>query len=105
MAFNFFKRKKPEVLEVVEPAKPDNRIDTDLLLMQIQLMHENHYSVAKHKSGKVEPRGYCDPALVNPFIDEDGLYLFIDKDRLFAGYSDEYPELAKEAITKEEPTC
>ena len=25
MAFNFFKRKKPEVLEVVEPPKPDNR--------------------------------------------------------------------------------
>lgn len=59
MAFNFFKRKKPEVLEVVEPEKPDNRIDADLLLMQIQLMHENHYSVAKHKSGKGEPRGYC----------------------------------------------
>ena len=59
MAFNFFKRKKPEVLEVVEPAKSDNRIDADLLLMQIQLMHENHYSVAKHKSGKGEPRGYC----------------------------------------------
>ena len=52
MAFNFFKRKKPEVLQVVEPPKPDNRIDADLLLMQIQLMHENHYSVAKHKSGK-----------------------------------------------------
>ena len=59
MAFNFFKRKKPEVMEVVEPPKPDNRIDADLLLMQIQLMHENHYSVAKHKSGKGEPRGYC----------------------------------------------
>lgn len=59
MAFNFFKRKNPEVLEVVEPAKPDNRIDADLLLMQIQLMHENHYSVAKHKNGKGEPRGYC----------------------------------------------
>lgn len=59
MAFNFFKRKKPEVMEVVEPPKPDNRIDADLLLMQIQLMHENHYSVAKHKNGKGEPRGYC----------------------------------------------
>ena len=59
MAFNFFKRKKIEVPEVVEPPKPDNRIDADLLLMQIQLMHENHYSVAKHKSGKGEPRGYC----------------------------------------------
>lgn len=59
MAFNFFKRKKPEDLEVVEPPKPDNRIDADLLLMQIQLMHENHYSVAKHKNGKGEPRGYC----------------------------------------------
>jgi hypothetical protein len=36
-----------------------------------------------------EPCEYCNPAFVNPFIDEDGLYLFIDKDRLFAGYSDE----------------
>ena len=60
MAFNFFKRKKPEVLEVVEPPKKkENLINADLLLMQIQLMHENHYSVAKHKSGKGEPRGYC----------------------------------------------
>lgn len=59
MAFNFFKRKKLEVLEVVEPPKQDNRIDADLLLMQIQLMHENHHSVAKHKNGKGEPRGYC----------------------------------------------
>ena len=58
MAFNLFKRKKPEVMEVVEPLKPDNLIDADQL-MQIQLMHENHYSVAKHKSGKGEPRGYC----------------------------------------------
>ena len=58
MRFNFFVR-KTSVLEVLEPPKPDNRIDADLLLMQIQLMHENHYSVAKHKSGKGEPRGYC----------------------------------------------
>nr|WP_321303370.1 hypothetical protein [uncultured Trichococcus sp.] len=59
MAFNLFKRKKPEVPEVVDPPKPDNRIDADLLLMQIQLMHENYFHVAKHKSGKGEPRGYC----------------------------------------------
>ena len=59
MAFNFFKRKKIEVPEVIEPPKTDNRIDADLLLMQIQLMHENHYSVAKHKSGKGETRGDC----------------------------------------------
>lgn len=58
MAFNFFVR-KTNVPTVVEPEKPDNRIDADLLLMQIQLMHENHYSVAKHKNGKGEPRGYC----------------------------------------------
>lgn len=54
MAFNFFKRKNPEVLEVVEPPKPDNRIDADLLLM-----HENYFHVAKSRAGKGEPRGYC----------------------------------------------
>ena len=59
MAFNFFKRKNPEVLEVVEPPKPDNRIDADLLLMQIQLMHENYFHVAKSRADKGEPRGYC----------------------------------------------
>lgn len=61
MAFNFFVRKTnvPNVPEVAEPPKPDNRIDADLLLMQIQLMYENHFSVAKHKNGKGEPRGYC----------------------------------------------
>ena len=60
MAFNFFKRKKKaEVPVIEEPEKKANLIDADLLLMQIQLMHENHYSVAKHKSGKGEPRGYC----------------------------------------------
>ena len=58
MAFNFFSRKKEE-LEVIEPEQIDNRIDADLLLMQIQLMHENYYGVAKHKNGKGEPRGYC----------------------------------------------
>ena len=31
----------------------------------------------------------CDPALINPLIDEDGLYLFIDKDRIMTGYSDD----------------
>ena len=36
-----------------------------------------------------EPCEYCNPAFINLFIDDDGLYLFIDKDRLFAGYSDE----------------
>ena len=59
MAFNFFKRKNPEVLEVVEPPKPDNRIDADLLLMKIELLHENYFHVAKTRSGKGEPRGYC----------------------------------------------
>ena len=59
MAFNFFKRKKPEVLEVVEPMKPDNRINADLLLMKIELLHENYFHVAKTRSGKGEPRGYC----------------------------------------------
>ena len=43
----------------------------------------------KSKRELQEPCEYCDPALVNPFVDDDGLYLFIDKDRLFAGYSDE----------------
>ena len=59
MAFNFFIRKKPEVPEVVEPPKPDNRIDADLLLMKIELLHENYFHVAKTRSGKGEPRGYC----------------------------------------------
>ena len=59
MAFNFFKRKKPEVLEVVEPLKPDNRIDADLLLIQIGLMQQTYFSLAKTRSGKGEPRGYC----------------------------------------------
>ena len=36
-----------------------------------------------------EPCEYCNPAFVNPFIDDDGLYLFIDKDRIMTGYSDE----------------
>ena len=53
MAFNFFKRKKPEVLEVVEPPKPDNRIDADLLLMQIQLMHEIIIALQSTKTAKV----------------------------------------------------
>ena len=43
----------------------------------------------KSKRELQEPCEYCDPALVNPFIDEDGLYLFVDKDRLMTGYSDE----------------
>lgn len=58
MAFNFFSRKK-DVLKVMEQEKPDNRIDVDLLLMQIQLMHENYFHVAKSRAGKGEPRGYC----------------------------------------------
>ena len=58
MAFNFFKRKKPEVLEVVEPPK-NNLIDADLLLIQIGLMQQTYFSLAKTRSGKGEPRGYC----------------------------------------------
>lgn len=58
MAFNFFVR-KTNVPEVVEPPKPDNRIDADLLLMQIKLMHENYFHVARARTGKGEPRGYC----------------------------------------------
>lgn len=58
MAFNFFVR-KTNVPEVVEPEKPDNRIDADLLLKKIELMHENYFHVAKQRSGKGEPRGYC----------------------------------------------
>ena len=60
MAFNFFKRKKPEVLEVVDPPKKkENLINADLLLMKIELLHENYFHVAKTRSGKGEPRGYC----------------------------------------------
>ena len=43
----------------------------------------------KSKRELQEPCEYCNPAFINPFIDDDGLYLFIDKDRLMTGYSDE----------------
>ena len=39
--------------------------------------------------GMDEEYEYCNPAFINPFIDDDGLYLFIDKDRLMTGYTDE----------------
>ena len=42
----------------MEPPK-NNLIDADLLLVQIGLMHETYFSVAKTRSGKGEPRGYC----------------------------------------------
>lgn len=59
MAFNFFVRKK-DVPEVVEPPKKkENLINADLLLMKIELLHENYFHVAKTRSGKGEPRGYC----------------------------------------------
>ena len=57
MAFNFFIRKK-DIPEVVEPPK-NNLIDADLLLVQIGLMYETYFSVAKTRAGKGEPRGYC----------------------------------------------
>ena len=59
MAFNFFVRKinVPEVAE--PPKKKENLINADLLPMKIELLHENYFHVAKHKSGKGEPRGYC----------------------------------------------
>ena len=55
----------------------------------VDLMRKEMESAEKCECTSQELCEYCDPALVNPFIDEDGLYLFIDKDRLFAGYSDE----------------
>ena len=58
MAFNFFIRKK-DIPEVVEPPKKKNLVDADLMLRKIELMYGNSYSVAKHKTGKGEPRGYC----------------------------------------------
>lgn len=59
MAFNFFVRKinVPEVVE--QPKKKENLINADLLLMKIELLHENYFHVAKTRSGKGEPRGYC----------------------------------------------
>ena len=57
MAFNFFIRKK-DVPEVVEPPK-NNLIDADLLIIQIGLMQQTYFSLAKTRSGKGEPRGYC----------------------------------------------
>ena len=57
MAFNFFIRKK-DIQEQVEPPK-NNLIDADLLLIQIGLMQQTYFSLAKTRSGKGEPRGYC----------------------------------------------
>jgi hypothetical protein len=58
MAFNFFIRKK-DIPEVVEPPKNTNLIDADRLLLEIGLMHQTYFSLAKSRSGKGEPRGYC----------------------------------------------
>lgn len=58
MAFNFFIRKK-DIPEVVEPPKKTNLIDADRLLLEIGLMHQTYFSLAKSRSGKGEPRGYC----------------------------------------------
>lgn len=57
MAFNFFIRKK-DIQEQVDPPK-NNLIDADLLLVQIGLMQQTYFSLAKTRSGKGEPRGYC----------------------------------------------
>ena len=57
MAFNFFIRKK-DIQEQAEPPK-NNLIDADLLLVQIGLMQQTYFSLAKTRSGKGEPRGYC----------------------------------------------
>ena len=57
MAFNFFIRKK-DIPEQMEPPK-NNLIDADLLLVQIGLMQQTYFSIAKTRSGKGEPRGYC----------------------------------------------
>ena len=57
MAFNFFIRKK-DIPEQMEPPK-NNLIDADLLLVQIGLMQQTYFSLAKTRSGKGEPRGYC----------------------------------------------
>ena len=53
MAFNFFIRKK-DIQEQVEPPK-NNLIDADLLLVQIGLMQQTSFSLAKTRSGKGEP--------------------------------------------------
>ena len=57
MAFNFVSRKK-DIQEQAEPPK-NNLIDADLLLVQIGLMQQTYFSLAKTRSGKGEPRGYC----------------------------------------------
>ena len=57
MSFNFYIRKK-DIQEQVEPPK-NNLIDADLLLVQIGLMQQTYFSLAKTRSGKGEPRGYC----------------------------------------------
>ena len=63
--------------------------EQDLAIIKFEGLGIDAKDWGKSKRELQEPCEYCDPALVNPFIDEDGLYLFIDKDRLFSGYSDE----------------
>ena len=54
----------------------------------VDLMSKEMEYSEKCKFASLEPCEYCNTSLINPFIDDDGLYLFVDKNRIFAGYSD-----------------
>ena len=91
----------PEEIEIMDATRvlpfkseePDAVSETILNLNGIQIVPEGvlftPQNWGKSKRALQEPCVYCNPAFINPFIDDDGLYLFIDKDRLMTGYSDE----------------
>lgn len=62
---------------------------TELSTIRLDRLGTLEKNWGKSKSELQEPCDICNPAFVNPLIDDDGLYLFIDKDRLMTGYSDE----------------
>ena len=86
-----FKSEEPDAGDIYEGM--DAVSETILNLNGIQIVPEGvlftPQNWGKSKRALQEPCVYCNPAFINPFIDDDGLYLFIDKDRLMTGYSDE----------------
>ena len=82
---------EPDPVDIYEGM--DAVSETILNLNGIQIVPEGvlftPQNWGKSKRELQEPCEYCNPAFINPFIDDDGLYLFIDKDRLMTGYSDE----------------
>ena len=96
-----WRKMTPEEIEIMDATRvlpfkseePDAVSETILNLNGIQIVPEGvlftPQNWGKSKRALQEPCVYCNPAFINPFIDDDGLYLFIDKDRLMTGYSDE----------------